>query len=72
MEHVLFAKEELERRKKSPVLAQAGEIMTQIEKHNHVYFEYRRALERLPQAERPRLLVFEQRTSGAWSETRWG
>ncbi len=37
MEHIRFGKEELERRRKSPVLAKAEEIEAQLKEHYHVY-----------------------------------
>jgi gentisate 1,2-dioxygenase len=37
MEHIRFGKEELERRKKSPVHVKAEEIDAQLKDHNHVY-----------------------------------
>jgi len=37
MEHIRFGKEELERRRKSPVLAKGEEIEAQLKEHYHVY-----------------------------------
>ncbi len=37
MEHIRFGKEELERRRKSPVLVKAEEIEAQLKEHFHVY-----------------------------------
>jgi len=37
MEHIRFGKEELERRRESPVLVKAEEIASQLQEHNHVY-----------------------------------
>jgi gentisate 1,2-dioxygenase len=37
MEHIRFGKEELERRRKSPVLIKSEEIEAQLKEHSHVY-----------------------------------